>query len=293
METHKLKVLLKVIEYRNITKASEDLGYTQSGISHMIKSLEQAFGFPVLVRNKTGVAPTTDCERILPTLRQLVHWDEQLEQVTASIKGMTIGKVRIGTFTSMSVNWLPKILKSFQNQHPNVEIELVEGGDQSLAHWLENGLIDVGFGRRPTEFEVDWIPLFEDNLMAVVPPSLHVETTFPLNRFHQAPFIALPKYFDQEVQGIFYSHGIVPDIKFSSTDDYTIIAMVEQDLGISILPQMVLQGYKHRHIKALPLEPCHKRQLGVILPSIKDASPATKKFITCTKEIIQIEKERL
>lgn len=291
MDTNKLEALLKVIEYGNITKASEDLGYTQSGISHMIKSIERDFGFPVLVRNRTGVEPTEDCKRILPALRQMVHWNEQLEQIIASIKGITIGKVRVGTFTSMSVNWLPKIIKSFQTQYPNVVIELVESGDQSLTYGIENGLIDIGFGRRTTEIEVDWIPLFEDCLMAVVPMVLHAEKTFPIQRFHQAPFIALPEYFDREVQTIFQTYGIVPDIKFSSTDDYTIISMVEQGLGVSILPQMVLQGYKHCQIQALPLDPCHKRQLGIVLPSIKNASPATKKFIACTEQIIQAEKE--
>lgn len=290
METSKVEVLLKVIECGNITKASEALDYTQSGISHMVKSLERDFGFPVLVRSRTGVEPTEDCKRIIPVLRQMSHWNEQLEQITASIKGITVGKVRVGTFTSMSVNWLPKILKSFQNKYPNVVIELVEGGDQSLTYGVENGLIDIGFGRRPTEIEVDWIPLFEDCLMAVVPFDLNITNVFPMERFHQAPFIALPEYFDREVQSIFKAHGIVPDIKFSSTDDYTIVSMVEHGLGFSILPQMVLQGYKHRQIKAVLLEPCYKRQLGIILPSIKNASPATKKFIACTEEIVQAEK---
>lgn len=293
MEINKLETLLKVIEHGNITKTSENMSYTQSGISHMIKTLERDLGFPIFVRNRNGVEPTEDCKKIIPAIRQIIYWNEQLEQIAASVKGITIGKVRIGTFTSMSVNWLPKIIKFFQIKYPNVEIELIEGGDQSLADGIENGLIDIGFGRRPAEMQTDWIPLFEDCLMAVLPINYFKGEVFPIKYFHHAPFIALPEYFDHEVSDIFQENSIVPDVKFSSTDDYTIISMVEQGLGISILPKMVLQGYKHCNIQSIPLEPCYNRQLGIVLPSIKNASPATRKFVECTEKIIQAEKDKI
>lgn len=287
METNKLEILLKVVEHGNMTKTSENINYTQSGISHMIKSLEKDLGFPLLIRNHNGVETTENCKKILPAIQQIVHWTEQLDQISASIKGLTTGKVRIGTFTSMSVHWLPKIIKLFQTRYPNVEIELIEGGDQSLVRGLEDGLIDIGFGRKPAETQADWLPLFDDCLMAVLPAGSFTGTAFPIKLFHQAPFIALPEYFDHEVNDIFQAKGIVPDVKFSSTDDYTIISMVEQGIGISVLPQMVLQGYKHCNIQAIPLKPYCKRQLGIVLPSINSASPATKKFIECVEEVTQ------
>ena len=58
-------------------------------------------------------------------------------------------------------------------------------------------------------------------------------------------------------------------MKFTSTDDYTIISMVEQGLGISVLPKLVLEGYKHCKIQTLNLEPPCIRNLGIALPSIK------------------------
>ena len=127
MDSSRLEHLLKVIECGSITKASEELGYTQSGISHMVKALEKEFGFPLFARGRSGVEPTEDCKRIIPAIRQIVRWNEQLGQLTADIRGLTVGTVRVGTFTSVSVHWLPKILKRFQTQHPQVKIDLVEG----------------------------------------------------------------------------------------------------------------------------------------------------------------------
>ena len=286
MDSNRLEHLLKVIECGSITKASEELGYTQSGISHMVKALEKEFGFPLFARGRSGVEPTEDCKRIIPAIRQIVRWNEQLGQLTADIRGLTIGTVRVGTFTSVSVHWLPKILKRFQTQHPQVKIELIEGGDQSLAYALENGLVDVAFGRRPENPAADWVPLFPDQLMAVLPSGAWPGQSFPIAQFHKAPFIALPEHFDQEVQQIFRDKNIEPEIRFSSTDDYTIVSLVEQGLGYSILPQLVLQGYRHCGIQPLPLDPPQPRQLGMAVLSMENASAAVKKFMACAAEVV-------
>lgn len=87
MDSSRLEHLLKVIECGSITKASEELGYTQSGISHMVKALEKEFGFPLFARGRSGVEPTEDCKRIIPAIRQIVRWNEQLGQLTADIRG--------------------------------------------------------------------------------------------------------------------------------------------------------------------------------------------------------------
>lgn len=287
MDISKLEIMLKVIENGNMTKTSEDINYTQSGISHIVKAMEKELGFPLLVRNRVGVEATEECKRVLPMMEKIVYWHEQLLETSAAIKGITIGKVRIGTFTSMSVNLLPKIIKNYQTKYPNVEIELVESGDQALAEGLDNGTIDIGFGRKQDGLKADWIPMIEDYLMAVLPVDSYKGDCFPLQQFHQKPFIALPDCFDQEVREVFEQFGIIPEIKFLSRDDYTIIAMVEEGLGISILPKMVLQGYKHCHIQTVPLDPIQTRHLGIVLPSLDSASPAVLKFIDCAKEVMQ------
>ena len=52
MDIKKLEVLLKVIETKSLTAAGNQLGFTQSGVSHLIKTIEDEFGFPVLIRGK-------------------------------------------------------------------------------------------------------------------------------------------------------------------------------------------------------------------------------------------------
>ena len=91
MEQNKRSALLTAIDLGNLTRAAEQLGYTQSGLSYIIKTLETEFGFPLLVRSRAGVRPTADCMRILPILRDLDHKSQLLEQEVANIRGLAVG----------------------------------------------------------------------------------------------------------------------------------------------------------------------------------------------------------
>ena len=125
MNTSKYKVFLKVAELGNITRAAEELNYTQSGVSHAISALEEEFGFPLLIRRRKGVILTPDGERVLPAIQNIVNSTEQLNQIVSAIKGLNAGTIRIGAFTSVAVHWLPGMIKGFQTRYPNVDFRLL------------------------------------------------------------------------------------------------------------------------------------------------------------------------
>lgn len=78
MDTKKLEALAAAVEYGSFTRAAENLGYTQSGLTHMMNSLEKDIGFPVLLRGRQGVRLTPAGERIFPLIRNLLDADEAL-----------------------------------------------------------------------------------------------------------------------------------------------------------------------------------------------------------------------
>ena len=111
MDIKKLEVLLKVIETKSLTAAGNQLGFTQSGVSHLIKTIEDEFGFPVLIRGKGGVRLTENGRALLPAIREILNANDHMDQIVANIRGMSFGRLRIGTFASASVLWLPKIIE--------------------------------------------------------------------------------------------------------------------------------------------------------------------------------------
>ena len=287
MDIRKYKVFIRAVETGNLTRASEELEYTQSGVSHMMKSLEKEIGFPLLVRRHKGVSPTADGERLLPVLRELLKWNEHLEQITSSIRGMQTGHIRIASFSSIAVQWLPSVIRCFQKNHPHVLIQILEGGIDEIEGWMAEGSVDFSFCSKQLHHPYDWVPLKEDRLLAILPgmDSLEQKRCFPLADFDKQPFIMSSPGFDYDIHHLFQRFGVNPDIRFYSRDDRVIMSMVESDLGYSVLPELVTLGHG-RNILTLELDPPSCRSLGIALPSLKEASPAAMRFIEYAKMLL-------
>ena len=106
----KYEVFRTVVESGSLTKAADLLHMTQSGVSHAISSLETELGIALLTRDRSGITLTADGELVLQRIREVLTANERLNQQVAAIKGLEIGTVRIGTFTSVSAQWLPGVI---------------------------------------------------------------------------------------------------------------------------------------------------------------------------------------
>ena len=155
MSISKFETLAKVCELGSLTKAAEALGCTQSAVSHTINSLEEQFGFAILTRSRAGVNLTDDGQRIMPSVRGMLNYYEQLNQTVSAIRGLDFGTVRIGAFTSVAVHWLPGVIKEFQRDYPNVDIKLLNGDYHDVEKWLTEGSVDLGFVNLPAKVGED------------------------------------------------------------------------------------------------------------------------------------------
>ena len=93
-------------------------------------------------------------------------------------------------------------------------------------------------------------------------------------------FISLLESSDHDTRAIWNTSGVTPNIRFTSKDDYAIIAMVEQGLGISIMPELLLQNHTD-NVVALELVPKASRLIGLAIPNASRTSPATRSFADC------------
>jgi DNA-binding transcriptional LysR family regulator len=280
LSINKYKILIKVVELGSLTKAADFMGFTQSAVSHTINSLEEEFGFLLLTRSRSGVKLTVNGEQMVKTIREILKWNEHLEQEVASIHGLEIGTIHIGTFTSVSVHWLPGILKDFQQDYPNIDFKIKEGNYRQMEDWIAEGKIDCGFLSLPTRDMFDVIPLQKDQMLVVLPTDhpLSSQSVVTISEIEKEPFIMPSKGSDDDINRVLEKASIKPDIKFKVGDDYAIMAMVEKGLGISILPELVLRG-QQRNIRIVELEEPSFRSLGIAVNSLKHVSPAVRRFL--------------
>ena len=88
MNIRKYEAFVRAVELGSLSKAAEELGYTQSGISHMMQSLEEEVGFPLLVRTSVGIKPNSEGEMLLPVIRELLGIPEKCSVLAILTLGM-------------------------------------------------------------------------------------------------------------------------------------------------------------------------------------------------------------
>ncbi|MBN7774103.1 LysR family transcriptional regulator [Clostridium aminobutyricum] len=294
MDIKKYEVLLDTIGKGSFIKVCDEVGYTQAGISHMMNSLEREIGFRLLRRSNKGVLLTQEGQQVLPTIKELVRISDKLNQEFDLIRGLETGKVRIGSFPTMAGVWLPHVIRSFHERYPAIQIELVEEDSMwRLEEWLSDGFIELCFISRQPHHTFEWIDLKRD-LYLVVLPEHHPLTEYdqvPAEMLMKEPFIMCRSLDgpDMDISRYFEQMGIQEKATFASNSDYTILFMVEQNLGISLLPELILNKVLGSYFKGLvikPLYPPAYRQLGMAVRSLQGVSPAMERFIKCTKEIL-------
>jgi len=288
MTASKYAIFAKAVELGSFTNAAKALGCTQSGVSHAINALEDELGLKLILRSRAGLRLTADGERILPAVKAVLAASKELEGTVAAIRGLELGCVRIGAFTSVAVHWLPGMIKSFEQLHPQIEFELLNGDYHDITQWFQDGSIDLGFVPLPSDISgCEFVPLMNDKLLAVLPqahPLASLEK-FPVSAIEGEDFISLRESSDHDARKVLKQAGVRPNIKFTTKDDYAIIAMVEQGLGMSIMPELLLKG-RTENVRVMELETGMSRTIGLAIADTSKQSPCVESFAAHIKHWI-------
>ena len=287
METKKWEALLTAVELGSFTRAAERLGYTQSGLTHMMHALEKEVGFPLLIRDRSGVRLTAAGEQLLPAIREFQQVGKRLENQISLVGNTKRESIRVAAYSSMCVHWLPAIVSKFRMDYPHISVDIRMGNVDEMYTWLQEDKVDISFVSRQEREGFDWVPLWDDPLLAILPPDYPIggRTTFPISAFQGKEFLMPSLGFEYDIIPIFRSAGVSPDIRDTSVDDSTVISMVELGLGYSILSELILEG-RRDNIIARPLEGGAYRPLGITLPSLQQATPLTLRFIDYSREVV-------
>ena len=280
MESSRCKAFLAAAECGSLTRAAEKLNYTASGVSQLISAMESDFGFLLLKRTTRGVVLTAEGEKMLPAVRAFLSQENRMHELAANINGLDIGLINIASYSSIATHWLPKVIADFKKKYPNININLMEGVRQEVLKWIEEGRADIGLLSGGDDIDYDWIPLADDPMIAVLPKDhpLADAEEFPLDRCEQEEFIMPAMGKDEDVMKMLNKYDIVPNIVYSTNESFSAWALIENGLGISITNELLMHGWDC-DVAKIPVSPPEKITLGMILPSVKHASPAVKRFV--------------
>ena len=278
MSLKKYEAFVRTVELGSLTKAAQSLGSTQSRISHILNDLEEDYGFRLMHRSRGGIELTEAGQLLLPKMNAIVQKAQELSECVSEIRSADAGTVRLGVFTSVAVHWLPGMIRAFQAAHPRAQLEMRSGDYHDVDQWLREGSIDLGFITLPGPAGMRTIPLAEDPLVAILPKGhrLAALSQIPIEELREDPFISLLQSSAHDIHRALDNAGIRPNIKYTTKDDYAILAMVEQGLGISIVPQLLIRG-RTQNLEVRPLIPKASRTIALAIPE-GEALPVVRAF---------------
>lgn len=285
-DTINAEVFLTIAETGSFRKAAYKLGYTPAGISYMVAAMEDNLGFSLFSREHNGAHLTREGEIILPQIRQLQVWERQFKQTINELNGLEKGVVRVQIFDSISIHWIPNIVRRFHDDYPGIKIELItEENALRSEEMVLNGEVDCGFFLTKVNAKLDYYPLLEEDLLAVVAPDHELASLdrFPLDYLDKYPYIKL-KYGERTNIGkIFKKCGKTPKTAFYLDNDYAAMAMVSQGLGYGIFPALLLKNTPYE-LKIMEFDTPQTRVISIGTANINTCSMACRKFIEYTRK---------
>jgi len=265
MELRHLKYFLAVAEELHFRKAAEKLFISQPGLSTQIRQLEELLGTPLLIRDKKNVNLTAAGEYLKGEVEFILNHLEVTKRQLKLIHDGQYGEVRMGFLGSAMQSVIPDLLVRLQEQYPGIKTSLAELSNTAQVHALMKDTLDIGFvrlARVPEDLVLR--PVFEDTFSLVLPSDHPVNggNFKGLQQFREENFILFaqdysPLYFDT-VMSICEDAGFTPRVSHKSVHAQTIFRLVENKLGIAIVPTSLQKGFQMQ-VKFIPLDKVSQR----------------------------------
>ena len=280
MDTEKCRVLFEILKCGSFSAAADKMGYTPSGLSRMIASMEEDTGFSLLQRSREGVKPTKECEKILPVFKELIAIDEKYRQIVDEINGIETGTVVVGTAYSIYYKWLSNVIKDFKKEYPNIEVKITDGKSTELYKMISNRELDFAIVSK-RDGHTSWHHLFDDPLVAIVSNENEYvnQGKFPVEMFKIEPYIETFPGQDTDNARMFAQNGLTPNIQFETEDTYASYRMVEAGLGVSLSNYIESKERSiGENVCLIELDPSQIVEIGIAMPVDEVLSPAAGKF---------------
>ena len=248
MELRNLITFVRIAEVKNFSKSAQLLGYSQSAVTMQIKQLEQELGRQLFERIGKQVKLTQAGERLLPYALEILNTAQKAQSMVRENEQIT-GHLRIGTCESYVIGVLPQVLTAFQQQCPNVEVQVQTGLTTDLFHRLRQNDIDLLFFLDRKLYFPEWIKVFErpehSFFVASAKSKLAAETHISTERLLQEPLFLTEKgisyRYAMEQKMAEQGFALHPFLEIGNTD--VITQFVLQNKGISFLPNYVVAPY--------------------------------------------------
>jgi len=266
-----LRYLVALNETQHFGKAAEICFVSQPAFSVAIKELESLLNVRLVDRTNKSVTVTAIGQRIIQQAQLCLRDAEGLLEIARDYQSPLTGMLKMGVIPTIAPFLLPKVLPNIRKNFPKLELYFKEDQSEKIYHQLMTGELDLLLLALPYDMKnTEQLTLFQDKFMlASRLKSTLVDTdNYKFNKLDSETILLLEEGHCLRDHALSACKLRKPDkiSRFSATSLFTLVQMVESDLGITFLPEMaagsaLLRGTK---IKLTALQENSYREIGLV-----------------------------
>ncbi len=287
MKLSQLRILVAVADSASFSEAALQLEMSQSAVSHAIAALEEHLGVVLVVRGRHGARLTPVGKQISDLSREVIERTDAIIHAAAAERSLKGGQIRIAAFRSVASHFLPPVIAQFHQKYPETMVSLMEYIDHlQVEEALRHGDADVGLTLMPVQDDLEAWEILQDEFVALLPPNFQLAGQELTWQELAAQPLIMPAQESAMMRQV-YDHaqamGYPLEAAYTVRTDSTIVNLVAQGLGASILPRLAAYPIPNSvQIYALPTP--LKRSIGAAILAEKLYSPVVFAFIDLLKQ---------
>ncbi len=285
MELRQLEYFIVLCKELHFTRAAEKIGIAQPSLSQQIRLLEHDVGTPLFDRvGKTNVL-TEAGKILLEHSYNIFHEISQAKAAISELQGLERGTLKIGALLTVVNYLLPPTVINFHESYPNVDLSVQGLRTGDIYSGILQNELDLGITFLPIDDEnLETIPLYEENLVLAAPINHPIaqKPFVTLAILQEVPSILLPStyFIRQLINEKCRMLEFNPKPVMEMTTIESIINMVSNGVGVTILPEAYLKHINNKQIQILPIQdPVLTTKIGIIYRKNKYLCAASRVFL--------------
>ncbi|BDX06470.1 LysR family transcriptional regulator [Planctobacterium marinum] len=265
-----LKAFVELAGSKSYATASERLSLSQPALSICIKNLETEVGGTLFSRTTRSVELTPEGHAFYPKARKLLlDWFDTFEAVNEMFT-LQQGRITVSVMPSFASSLLPPVLKQYNQQYPNIRIDVIDVVMEAVIASVKKGEAELGIVFEPDKLvELEFIPLLQNDFVAVMHPehSLAEKTSLTITEFAGHAMVMMNRGSSLRLwlEQVFQGQSIAPSIAAEAWQLDTLGEMVKVNLGLSIVPGLCKTQMLRKDLVCVPvIDSGLVRKVGII-----------------------------
>lgn len=296
MDFGQLEAFVQVAAHHSFSRAAEALQLTQPSITARIQALERELGEKMFERGGRSVRLTDAGTILLPYAERILQMVREAKESVEEVRSVQAGRLRLGSALTISTYVLPRILRTFHSRYPGVEVMVHTGRSDQVLNMLLSDEVQVGLAHSLVHPDVETVDLYADEVILVANP----DHPFAANRqatieeVGSQPVILADRgssYYGL-THGLFRQAGIVPNVAMELDSMEATKRMVEEGLGIALLPRVCLERELKQGLLtevAITNAPAISRQIALIYRKSRKRVRTVQAFLEVLRSIYGLE----